>query len=153
MVVIPTALGLGTSYLQEGTFKIADDIREWLTSPAHQGIAASVTVLLLIITWISWYDHRREAWKQAFKLIKPVKQIRPQDLNNEFLVCKPGEVAPTDKRPFYEGYLPRRFQPYHPQDATQRNRPTDDAQLLAAVQRGEHVLLVGTPTQGKTRTA
>ena len=149
--LIPSSFGI--SYLQEGTLKLADDIKQWLASPLHFGIVVGSTVVLLLLTWWAWYDHRRAGWKQAFKFIKPVKRVKPHDLNSEFKVCQPGETAPTDKRPFYEGYVPRHFRPYHPQDATRGNCPQNDAQLLEAVRQQQHVLLVGAPTEGKTRTA
>ncbi|MEM9674171.1 MAG: tetratricopeptide repeat protein, partial [Bacteroidota bacterium] len=139
-----------TSLVQEGKPKLSDNVITWFTDPSNLWISLPAFTILVVISLVAKRDHKRAEWKKAFKLIKSTKRLKPQDLYSNYEICKPGETAPPKKRPFYDYYEPRQYTAHHP---TVTEAPKNDTELLNAVRQGEHVLLVGPPTRGKTRTA
>src|SRR5207302_6644394 len=100
--------------------------------------------LLLLITIWSYHDYYASQRRAAFSLLKPVRQLRPEDL--DFKVLAVGEIPSPEKRPYSSPYIPRRFVPYD-QTAEQTPHPAyTEAEVLESLQRGASLVLIGQPT-------
>lgn len=127
-------------------------LNDWVTrKPIVLWVLIVATFALVVFMGIAGIRKTNVRAVNEFALLKPALNVTPEDLG--FKPMKPGGREPKlGSRPFFEQYIPRVAQPYR---ATQGEQPVEfsENQLVALLARGEDLLLVGPPMQGKTRTA
>ena len=117
------------------------------------GLAIAAVVLVgLTITAVFGSARRLREYvlRQAFDLLKPAHQLSPEDLG--FQVLSPGDQVDPRRIPHYSTYISRTAVLY---DRRGESDPlpvyTEDA-LLNELVDGNSVVLIGSPTDGKSRT-
>jgi DNA-binding HxlR family transcriptional regulator len=133
--------GQGCSWQAIGSFVIANS--SWIALPP---------LIVIALLLLAWSDKRLYEARGNFALLKSVNKLTPEDL--DFQVLEPGEHPAQDKRPFYESkYIPRKAVPYDQRTSTTPDPPYDEEALAQSLREGRKgFLLIGPPTDGKTRT-
>ncbi len=141
LIVVPFWL----AYFQAGA-------TEWLEqNPSFVWVGGGLTLaLLLMLSGLGSRAASIDATNE-FALIKPVLNLVPEDLG--FKSMQPGDPDPIAGRPFYEVYIPRTAVPYEDHKAGVFTTGIDEKAIGAKLAQGHGVLFVGSPLQGKTRTA
>jgi hypothetical protein len=106
-------------------------------------IFGAVTVFML-------HKTRLDDLKGEFDLFTTSEKLKPKDVG--FKRCKPGEQVGEVRRPYFDVYIPREAIAYFERGSAKPNRLYSEAQLVASLQEGLSILLIGAPTEGKTRT-
>jgi len=107
----------------------------------------SILLLALLSTAWLWIrkHHVRLTREARFKLMKPASQLTPGDLH--FKRVGPQDRQSFDRRPFIDQYVPRSIVP---EDGV--GSPWGEEELADAITSGKGIVLLGEPTDGKTRT-
>ncbi len=107
-------------------------------------------VVLLSITVATRRSHRSHEAEAQFSLVKATEKLRPEDLS--FQGVEQGAPLGSTRRPFHSTYIQRTAVP-HQRLGDKQPRPVySDADLVAELQRGRSLLLIGQPLEGKSRT-
>ena len=118
-------------------------------SPPYSYVAAVGSALTVFLAWYFLRAQRERELKTEFALFKSSAALIPEDLG--FKTCKPGEHVPGNIRPYYSTYIPRtaiRYEERH----HDKPRVYREHQLIEELAEGTSLLLIGNPTEGKTRT-
>lgn len=113
-------------------------------------------VVLGGLIWSAWLDRRRDHARQRFDLVKPARELLPKDLG--FRVVEPEgaeleERSDLNHRPFYESTYVPRLAVLHDRRADENPGPYyDEEDLTSVLDEGKGFVLIGPPTDGKTRT-
>ena len=91
----------------------------------------------------------RRRWQGQFRLCKPVYDLRPSDLG--FQVTERGEAPDPVLRPFHSTYIPRTYT-YLSHDGFNAANSVEDSDLIRVLRNGGSIALVGSPTEGKSRS-
>jgi hypothetical protein len=120
-----------------------------VTTYATWIVLPSLIVMALLL--LAWSDKRLHEARSNFALLKSVKKLSPEDLN--FQVLEPGEHPAQDMRPFHRArYIPRKTVPYDQRALTNPHPQYEEKALTEFLRKGRGFLLIGPPTDGKTRT-
>lgn len=129
----------------------ADKIGVWLDKSWMNFVAAlSFTIGIALFAWSSHLAQRRERLRAEFDLHTTSEALTPEDVG--FKTAKTGDVVKQPRRPYYSAYIPRIAIPYADRHLPEPTVIRTEGDLLATLERGESMLLVGVPTEGKTRT-
>lgn len=123
----------------------------WNLLIAYFSWIALLLLVLFALVLLAWSEKRLYEARSNFALLKSVSKFSPEDLN--FQVLKPGEHPAQDRRPFNRcNYILRKAVPFD-QRAFSNPRPQHDEEALTRFLRDRNgFLLIGPPTDGKTRT-
>jgi tetratricopeptide (TPR) repeat protein len=127
---------------------ITPQVAELLKEP-H--ISFLIVILLIMFAFISWDSYQKgyqEKLTSEFELFCKVWELRPEHFG--FTVMQPEEKQFDSKRPYFTAYIPREAVPYTAQQASSTIYSESD--LVNLLIQGSSILLVGNPTEGKTRT-
>ena len=138
------------TYAKEGKFIVAPSTVQLLLSPVVFYPSLAVLAGLFVLTFIAWKSDKKFKQRSSFDLFKVTSELTPEDLG--FTVFSKGKAAGPSERPYYEGYLSRTYQSNRQSDR-KNEIPTTEPRVLECIKRGDSVLLIGHPTEGKTRTA
>jgi hypothetical protein len=138
--------------------KFLDKVIPWLSGP--EAIVPALLIGLLLAGFV-WYGQRqteRERQRSSFELFKPAQKLQPEDLSLQPV---------TDDRPLGPGYRPY-HSVYIKRIAVSRAKAADlpsalargtgpataftEDELVAELRAGRSWLLIGKPTEGKSRT-
>lgn len=107
-------------------------------------------VFLSVATLVFWCNRQKNERQLHFDLCKTTNKLTPLDLG--FRVLDKGDIAKPGERPYYSKYISRQFRSYKESDRNKKI-PSNDIEVLKKIKEGYNLLLVGQPTEGKTRTA
>ena len=93
---------------------------------------------------------RNDARRLAFDLLKPAQDVEPDDFG--FQVVDPGDEVDPRFRPHYEMYVPRTAVPFESRDNAGSGQERDTQDLRSELEEGSGLVLIGSPTTGKSRT-
>jgi len=132
---------------------------DWLWSDiftkttSSQTIALTVLGLMLAAIPIIWRIEKRSDCKKEFRLIKRSEKLTPPDLNFEIVESSKTVASVTHRRPYAPGtYLQRSAVPYALRLTSSSSSVKSESDLCQLLRTGKNLLLVGPPTDGKTRT-
>jgi tetratricopeptide (TPR) repeat protein len=129
----------------------ADKIGTWLDKSWMNFVSAlSFTIGIALFAWSSHLAQRRERLRAEFDLHTTSEALTPEDVG--FKTATTGDVVKQPRRPYYSAYIPRIAIPYADRHLPEPSVIRTEGDLLATLERGESMLLVGVPTEGKTRT-
>ena len=106
-----------------------------------------------VITLLAWYAYREQHernLKAEFALFTTSELLKPEDVG--FKSCAPGDEVPGNIRPYYTTYIPRTAIRYDERHHDKPSRTYRERDLVAELAEGTILLLIGNPTDGKTRT-
>lgn len=106
--------------------------------------------LLSIATLVVGYNRRKSKRHSQFELCKTTDKLTPEDLG--FTVFPEGQSAQPGERPYHSKYISRQFRSHRESDRS-KGFPSTDIEVLKKIKEGYNLLLIGQPTEGKTRTA
>lgn len=130
---------------------LSDEVKPWIAHPRNFLLAVVGATAVGMLTWWAHRASQRRALENEFGLFKLSDQLCPEDLN--FKTAKVGEyVVSGDRRPHYPTYIPRVAVPHAQRLLDRQDIQFSERDLAAALAEGESVLLIGMPTEGKTRT-
>ena len=138
------------TYVKEGKFIIAPSVVQSLLSPTIFYSSLAVLAGLFVLTFIARRSDRKFKQRSNFDLFKTTKALSPEDL--EFTVLPKGQAAQPGERPYYKGYVSREYQSERISDQ-EKGTPATDYEVLKRIKQGDLILLIGQPTEGKTRSA
>lgn len=119
---------------------------------AYLPVSAGVLALLLVFTALVWGLQRTRTSRGQFALFKKTSDLVPQDLGFVEVVAS-GNGIEKGHRPYVEGiYIKRNAVPYQERHSESPTRVFAESDVAAILAVGGRVLLVGQPTEGKTRT-
>jgi tetratricopeptide (TPR) repeat protein len=153
LVVLALAVSLAGSAL----FELVDTGKLRLAPAAIAFLAADgiwIVIILLffavVTLWArhSWYLSQAKA---QFVLLTSAAALRPEDF--AFQVVAPGEKAHPGDRPFVaDAYIQRRAVPYDRMGDKDPEPTYSEEDLVRSLMEGRSLLLVGQPSEGKSRT-
>lgn len=147
-LLLSFAFGLVNTFVKEGEVTISLAAIQWLFS--IQWYVALTLIVLSVLTYLSWQSNKEVKRRSNFDLCKDTDRLKPSDLG--FTMLSKGTMASPGERPYYEGYISRQFRSYR-ESGRNRGVPTNHIEVLEKIRQGRSLLLVGQPTEGKTRTA
>ena len=136
------------SFFKEGKVTFSPSAFQWLLSPTILYSFLSILTILAVLTLIACRSDKKVKQRNNFDLCKTTDKLTPEDLG--FLVLDKSDIAKPGERPFYKNYVFRSFHSRRPSD---KNFPATDIDIIKSIKKGNNILLVGQPTEGKTRTA
>lgn len=120
-------------------------------------IAAIVfSVLSFFFKIIPVPEYFRCVWRkkkdseEQYELFKEATKLQPEDLG--FQRTNPGEIVNPGFRPYHDTYIARKAIPY---DQRNKGNPENiylEKDLIQSLKEFRSLLLIGKPTDGKTRT-
>ncbi|MBI2303537.1 MAG: tetratricopeptide repeat protein [Chloroflexi bacterium] len=119
-------------------------------------LVLAVVFLALVSLWsgLSWRDKenqdRRRTWQEEFDLFKTTEKLVPRDLR--FQVVQGDEPPDRQYRPYHPVYVKRRAVPFELRGQTTAIPIYDEDRLRSELCQGKSFILVGQPTDGKSRT-
>jgi tetratricopeptide (TPR) repeat protein len=120
--------------------------RTWLAPMLWVGLFA------FIVAWLWLRRGARQAQlHNEFALIVPSEKLRPEHLQFEEVAARVEPADPT-RRPYVEGVYVPRVAIRDSEQADGRARNYTEAELRSFLEEGRSILLIGKPTEGKTRT-
>lgn len=129
----------------------ANKIGAWLDKSWLNFLMAVVGVLALaLIAWVAHRAQRKHRLLVEFDLCTTSENLTPENLG--FKTAKPGQVVAQPRRPYYSAYIPRTAVPFADRHCANPEIVRTEAELVAMLERGDGILLVGVPTEGKSRT-
>ena len=138
------------SFLKEGKVSFSTEAFQWLLSPSVYCTLLLFFLIPAVLMPIAKRSERKRKQRSSFDLCKPVRELVPEDL--EFIIFSRGMSANPGERPYYEGYVSRTYRSVRQGD--QENKaPTTEPEVLERIRGGSSMLIVGQPTEGKTRSA
>ncbi|PTQ76848.1 hypothetical protein [Nitrosomonas ureae] len=140
--------GLLISYFVEG-------IKLLLLDPIYFISVLYCLALSAIYSFSKWLELSKEELdeeemqrKNEYKLFKETTDLIPEDLS--FKVMRPDEILRNSERPYFNTYINRHAIPYELSSAN--ITPYTEQDLTTLFEQGNSILLIGNPTEGKTRT-
>lgn len=110
-----------------------------------------------ILAFLSWYTYsirNEEELRNQYGLFKEARKLEPEDLG--FQRIQPGETVKGVLRPYYDAYISRTAIPYDRKDDEEividSSQSYTEEQLREYLEHSSGLLLIGGPTEGKTRT-
>jgi tetratricopeptide (TPR) repeat protein len=114
-------------------------------------VAGAALLLLGVLSGFLFRHWRHQQLADEFSLFTPSERLSPEDVG--FQVVAPGVPVAGSRRPYHpEAYIPRVAVPYAERHAPESRTALDEAALVERLERGDSFLLIGRPTEGKTRT-
>ncbi|WP_374565341.1 hypothetical protein [Ideonella sp.] len=104
------------------------------------------------VAWLAWNWFERERLQREFACFKQGSSLRPSEFG--FRVVEPGiTYGDPIQRPFWKGtYISRKARYIDRVQDNVQQRTFDENGLRTLLEEGESFVLVGRPTDGKTRT-
>jgi hypothetical protein len=141
VVVYPIATNLTSDW-------VADLLK---ASPWLAPLLWTLFVVFVALSLFLWRREQTARWRDEFKILVPSEQLSPVHLGFE-VVSAGVEPADTTRRPFVQdAYVPRvaiRYDESH----LETPRTFNEIELRTMLEEGRSILLMGQPTEGKTRT-
>ena len=142
------------SWFKEGEITFSSSAFQWLLSPTVSCILLSLFLLApAVLTLFARRSYKRVKWRSSFDLCTATDKLTPEDVG--FTVLSHGIKSEPNERPYYQGYLSRAYR--SSRNTHQENDIlTNDREVLERIKRRKpikSILLVGRPTEGKTRAA
>ena len=124
----------------------------WLFENPSRLLATIILFVVLsvvsVLIFIGWQKNSR---KQEFDLYCATEHLKPEDVG--FKVVAAGEQSPDTRRPYVlHAYLRRTAIPYAERHRAAPSPIYEEEDMVALLEAGQSLLLVGQPTEGKTRT-
>jgi len=130
---------------------VSGDVKIWLQEkPTHLALGLAAWVLIGCVVLIAYRAQRKHQLVNEFDLYTTSEGLKPEDVG--FKTAKPGDDVAQPRRPYFATYISRTAIPYADRHRSDPSVVYREQDLVAAVQKGESLLLVGVPTEGKTRT-
>jgi len=134
---------------------ISDSIRDYfLDYPLGIAVVVALLSFLGFLSWDRLSTKKREELLSQFELLKETHKLEPEDLG--FQQIKPGELVKPGLRPYYDIYIPRTAIPFERRDekvtSIDPSQIYTEEQLSSFLENSSGLLLIGGPTEGKTRT-
>lgn len=130
---------------------VSDDLGAWLRGhPVRLTMAAAISITLILLAWHVTRLAGRERLQGEFDLYTTSEALEPEDVG--FKTAVPGDAVSQPRRPYYATYIVRTAVPYADRHRDEPDVVYREDELVAMLVRGESLLLVGVPTEGKTRT-
>jgi len=130
----------------------SDDVKDYvLNNPVKTFIGVLLFFIGSSIFFLIW---RKQELKEQFALFKESHLLTPEDLR--FKRINPGQKVSTDYRPYYDTYIPRTAINFSDRDKEfsliDPAQIYSEKQLIHFLKNSSGLLLIGGPTEGKTRT-
>lgn len=93
---------------------------------------------------------KKKDFEEQYELFKEAAKLQPEDLS--FQRINPGEIVKPGFRPYHDTYIARKAIPY---DQRKKGSPENiylEKDLIQSLKNFRSLLLIGKPTDGKTRT-
>ncbi|MFS8082573.1 MAG: tetratricopeptide repeat protein, partial [Ginsengibacter sp.] len=134
---------------------ISSDIEAYFEGePLRIAFVFILTLLLAFLSWDKYSNLIRKELISQYELFKGTHELEPEDLG--FQQIEPSETIKPGLRPYYDIYIPRTAIPFERRDDTMSSiNPSQiytEEQLGAFLENSSGLLLIGGPTEGKTRT-
>jgi tetratricopeptide (TPR) repeat protein len=134
---------------------LSENVRIFLSDDP---LRVAVTVFLLaVLGFLSWYIcsvRDDEELRNEYKLFVETNKLDPKHFG--FQQREPGDHIPIGYRPYYDAYIPRKAIPYNRRNDKEididSSQIYSEEQLGAILKQYSSLLLIGKPTEGKTRT-
>ncbi|MPY87172.1 MAG: hypothetical protein GEU99_04550 [Luteitalea sp.] len=129
---------------------LSGQVAHVLALPGAWPAATVGLVLVAFVTWLArrhWSTHRLQS---DFDLFTTTSKLKPEDMG--LARTRRGENVMGPRRPYFDAYIPRIAVPYAARHTGDAKSTYDEAALAKRVGEGEGFLLIGQPTEGKTRT-
>ena len=143
VVVVAIVINLLSTEVQNWIDSHKEEL--WLYAP---WIALTFVILLGWTLW-EWQVYRTHQASQEFKLFKPATALLPEDL--QFQSPQPGTPPDLSQRPYPQTYIPRSAVSYDASPSSAQP-PMSEQMLENALRAQKNIVLIGPPTEGKTRT-
>ncbi|MEI2769070.1 MAG: tetratricopeptide repeat protein [Nitrosomonas sp.] len=126
----------------------SDPAKTLLSDSVNFALALFFTTLAGLFCFDRFKKLNRQELEHEYKLIKKTKDLKPKDLN--FKELEPRETLKDSERPYFKIYINREATPYEASEAKKIFYTEND--LAELLKQGSNILLIGNPTEGKTRT-
>lgn len=130
------------------TSSISGIVQDFLSDSINIAIFLFLIILLALFSFSRIKTLNKQEIEREYRLIKKTKDLKPKDLG--FIEMEPGEILKSTERPYFKTYIQREAIPYETNSAPSRTYNEQD--LSHMLEKGDNILLVGNPTEGKTRT-
>src|SRR5579875_2751466 len=114
-------------------------------------VAVGALCALLIMTIWSFHAYKAQARELLFPVLKRASDLRPSDIG--FQTLRSQSTAKPGRRPYYDTYVNRRFVPCDRSDGAHPDPVYCETDILESLKAGNSIVVIGQPTDGKTRTA
>ncbi|PXW89126.1 tetratricopeptide repeat protein [Nitrosomonas sp. Nm84] len=118
----------------------------------NDSIVFSFTLFFITLFALFSKDHLKNLTQKEleneYRLIKETSHLTPADF--QFRETQPGEKLNNSDRPYFITYINRKAIPYD--TISENNAFYDEQDLAYLLEQDSSILLIGNPTEGKTRT-
>lgn len=143
LIIHPIVTGIAANHLDE-FFKTA--------APIWTFISILLTTAFVALLVAARTVQRARQHREEFDLFVPSERLRPEHLRFQ-VVRRNDRKNNLSKRIYVENtYISRTIIPYSERGMTEPPGARSELQLVSLLQQGKSFLLVGRPTEGKTRT-
>jgi tetratricopeptide (TPR) repeat protein len=136
--LVPIAQNLAASYLDK-----------WIEQ--HAWLSACALLLSVLAMLYVWCSHKQAALRSEFGLLVECEKLKPEDLAFEVVAPKT-EPANLSMRPYVSGVYIRRVAIAYEDRFQKAPRTYDERELQTILEEGYGFVLIGQPTDGKSRT-
>ncbi len=128
---------------------ITTPVGDFLAEPINFACVLFIIVLLALLSWDRYKDLVRKQYEGEFRLFTTAEDLTPEHFR--FRKAQPGDALNHSERPYYDTYIEREFIPY---ELVSSPNPVSycEQDVIDWLEQGKSVLLIGNPTEGKTRT-
>lgn len=131
---------------------VSEPLGDWLNgNPLAWSLVGLFAAAFGASAWLVWHRHRLQVLKDEFEVFVAAQELRPEHLGFEVVAPRtlPADAA---RRPFVEDvHIPREALAFRAGRVAGEGRTWNEQQLHTLLEKGESLLLIGQPIEGKSR--
>jgi hypothetical protein len=128
---------------------VAAKLVDWMKGSA---IVVILVLSIGVLGAVAWFAVRRKSLQSEFSLFVASDRLTPEHLRFQVVAPRVAPVSLARRAYVEDSYIPRTAAPYDERHSETYSRTYSEQDLATVIEDGGSFLLLGRPTEGKTRT-